>query len=57
MTDIERRIRQMMAAEGAEPEKDAAGIYTARAVDAKIRRDIYQKCLDTFKKEPNAKTL
>lgn len=47
----------MLAAEGTAPEKDSAGIYNARAVDAKIRRDILLKFLEALEKESNEQTL
>jgi len=51
MNDIEARIIKMLEQEERTPEKDAAGIITAKGIDSAVRRLAIQDCLRIVREE------
>lgn len=51
MNDIEIRIIKMLQQEEAIPEKDDAGIITAKGIDSQVRQQAIKDCLKIVREE------
>jgi len=51
MNDIEARIIKMLENEQSIPEKDGAGIITAKGIDSQVRRQAIGDCLKIVREE------
>ena len=49
MDELEKAVREMLAAEPEQPEKDAAGIYIPGNLDTNIRRKALLQALEKAK--------